>query len=82
MNNKKRAKIDKSYLDRKNLKVRVNCYIDGDIVQKLKEEALSQGAKYQTLLNDKLRQIVIGDRVDPNELLRRIEELEKRLGSL
>ena len=42
-------------LNNKNMKVRVNCWIDGEIVLALRKKAKMQKTKYQTLLNEALR---------------------------
>ena len=57
----------------KNIKVRINTYIDMDIIDALKKEAKINGEKYQTLLNQKLREIVLDDKITS------IKDIEKRL---
>jgi uncharacterized protein (DUF4415 family) len=48
-----------------NVKLKVTAYLDLDIVQELKKEALKTGSKYQTLMNQKLRDTIFGKTIDP-----------------
>ena len=78
--------IDETYLDPKEQKLKVTLYLDGDIYDKAKSEAKKQGKKYQRLINEVLREVLInnatvqkleGYRVI-SELLERVEKLEKQ----
>ena len=55
-------------------KIRVTTYLDEDVLQALKETAQGTGVKYQTLLNQILRQSLIGE---ARGILERLEKLEK-----
>jgi uncharacterized protein (DUF4415 family) len=61
--------------DSNKIKIRVTTFIDLDIIEKLKQEAKSTGKKYQTLLNEKLRQYVLEDETIQTTLT----NLDKRL---
>lgn len=52
--------LDESYLERQNQKLRITAWIDGDIYDELKRRAKEgEGSgKYQTLMNDLLREIL------------------------
>jgi uncharacterized protein (DUF4415 family) len=72
--------IAEGELSLSNAKVRVNAWIDGDVIEKLRSDAKKKGIGYQTLLNQVLRKAVLGE-VDPiEELTKRIEELERKVG--
>lgn len=55
-------------------KIRVTTYLDEDLLEALKETATASGTKYQTLLNQMLRQSLMGD---SSTLIDRIAKLEK-----
>lgn len=55
-------------------KVRVTTFLDEDVLAALKDTAEGSGTRYQTLLNQLLRQALIGDQ---RTILERIERLEK-----
>ncbi len=65
-----------------NVKLKVTAYLDLDIIQALKAEAKRNGTKYQTLMNQKLRDLVIGSHNAPvtrNEVRQIVrEELAKK----
>ena len=50
--------------DAKNIKERVNCFIDHDVVNWLRQEATKMGIGYQTLLNMKLKEAKEGSAED------------------
>jgi len=81
----KKDKLDDSYLLPENAKVRVNMFVDGDVLKVVREEALKQKTKYQTLINQTLRQVFCGKdsplkiREKVDELTKRIEHLEEEL---
>ncbi len=58
-----------------NIKVRVNIYIDLDIIKALKQDAHQKKIGYQTLLNQKLREVVLGQ----ENLENRVVRIEKHL---
>ena len=55
-------------------KVRVTTYLDDDVLEALRKTARKSGTKYQTLLNQLLRQSLISD---SKTILERLERLEK-----
>ena len=55
-------------------KVRVTTFLDSDVLEALRKTARSSGTKYQTLLNQLLREALIGD---SKTILERLERLEK-----
>lgn len=74
----KKDKISENEFDSKNVKIRITTFIDLDILEKLKEEASLSGKKYQTLLNDKLRQVLFDEEAIHSTLV----DLDKRLKSV
>lgn len=68
----KKDLLNESDLDPKSHKVRITSFIDGDILVELKERAEQQGTKYQTLLNQLLRQSL----KDSASLAERLKKLE------
>lgn len=58
------------YLNKKNHKIRINAFIDGDIYEELKKRAEAGEGKgrYQTLMNELLRQVVF-DESRPEEII-------------
>lgn len=56
-------------------KVRITTFIDEDLLIKLKKDAKSQGKKYQSLLNEKLREIFM----DEESLETRLKKLEEEV---
>jgi uncharacterized protein (DUF4415 family) len=72
---KKTETITAEDLENKNMKVRVNCWIDGEVILELRKKAKQQKAKYQTLLNAALRQAVLGEEPALEERVKRLESL-------
>ena len=68
----KKDLLKDSDLDPKNHKVRITSFIDGDVLAELKVRAEEQGTKYQTLLNQLLRQAL----QDSDGLAERLKRLE------
>lgn len=60
-NDTKTPEIDESYLDRKEHKVKISAFVDGDIIDALRDRAEKSGGKYQTLMNKILRDALFGD---------------------
>lgn len=58
-----------------NIKIRVNMFMDLDVVEHFRKQAKEKGLGYQTLINQALREHASGHK----SLERRVEELEKRL---
>ena len=56
---KAKANVQKEDFKDRNIKVRVNTYIDLDIIKALKHEAEKKNKGYQTLLNERLREAVL-----------------------
>jgi uncharacterized protein (DUF4415 family) len=69
----KKDLLNDSDLDPKNHKVRITSFIDGDILAELKTRAVQQGTKYQTLLNQLLRQ-ALKDSASMAERVKKLEE--------
>ena len=59
----------------KNVKVRITTFIDKDVLDMLKKEAAISGKKYQTLLNEKLREAVF----EEQSIKYSLEKLDQRL---
>jgi uncharacterized protein (DUF4415 family) len=74
------VEITEAELDLSNAKVRVNTWIDGDIVQELKKRSKKENTKYQTLLNSLLREVVFKKDISMNEILERLNQLESKVG--
>ena len=72
---KKTEAITAEDLDNKNMKIRVNCWIDGEIILELRKKAKQQRTKYQTLLNSILREAVLGQPPALEERVKRLESL-------
>jgi hypothetical protein len=72
--NKRSHEITAEDLDNKNMKVRVNCWVDGEIILELRKRAEDQKTKYQTLLNTTLRDALFGKGSENIE--RRLTKLE------
>ncbi len=63
---------------RKDHKVRITTMIDGDVLDGLKKKAEDEGVKYQTLLNNILRDTLVLNKKDPIKvILARLNKLEK-----
>ena len=78
----KNDKLADNEFDKKNTKVRITTFIDIDLIEKLKEEAALSGKKYQTLLNEKLREILLEEETIKSTLSninQRLTNVEKRL---
>lgn len=57
----------------KNIKVRITTYVDQDVLSALRQTALESGSKYQALLNQILREGLLGEQ---RGLLARVSKLE------
>ena len=66
--------IPQEAFERKNTKIKVNMYLDGDIVEFFKNRAAApNAAPYQTQINAELRKVLDGnspDNIDINRLVR------------
>lgn len=65
-------------------KVRINMFIDGDLLLKIREVAKQHNTKYQTLINQSLRKLFLDDSLtvdvkDFKDLQHRVEILESSL---
>lgn len=65
--------------DLKSSKIRITTYIDEDVLDALKEAALSSGGKYQTFLNQFLRQSLISG---SETIFERLDKLEHEISKL
>jgi len=74
------VEITEEDLDFSKAKIRVNTWIDGDIVQELRERAKRENTKYQTLLNGLLREIVFKESFSMDEIMERLGKLERKVG--
>jgi uncharacterized protein (DUF4415 family) len=68
-------KLSSDEFEKKNVKIRITTFIDLDILVKLKEEAALSGKKYQTLLNEKLREFMI----EEDSIKSKLSDMNKRL---
>lgn len=59
------VELDKEEFDPKNTKIRVTTFIDLDVVLELKKRAKRSRTKYQSLLNQILRDSVFGPKNEP-----------------
>lgn len=59
-------------------KVRVTTYLDKDVLEALKELAAKSGGRYQTVLNQMLRQILVDE---TTSIMDRLQKLEKAVFS-
>ncbi len=59
-------------------KVRITTFLDEDLLIKIKEEAKTQGKKYQSLLNERLREIFMGEESTETRLKKLEEEVFKK----
>jgi uncharacterized protein (DUF4415 family) len=71
------VEIPDEAFESKNIKERVNCFIDHDVVNWLRQEASKLGIGYQTLLNMKLREAKEGSAEDRIRAIVR-EELKNK----
>lgn len=58
----------------KSAKIRITTYLDADVIEALKAAASGSGGRYQTLLNQILRDYLIGDSPTILERLKKLEE--------
>ncbi|MGB0453981.1 MAG: hypothetical protein ACPGJV_09730 [Bacteriovoracaceae bacterium] len=59
-------------------KVRITTFLDEDLLIKIKEEANAQGKKYQSLLNERLREVFMGEEGLETRLKKLEEEVFKK----
>lgn len=59
-----KTKVDISEKDLKSAKVRVTTFLDLEVLRALKAEAEKKGSKYQTLMNQRLRDSLFGRSID------------------
>jgi uncharacterized protein (DUF4415 family) len=72
-------KLDESYLDTKNHKVRITMWLDGDILEVFRDMAKKSGIGYQTLINNQLRRFTTQpDQGSIEERLERLEQIIKK----
>jgi uncharacterized protein (DUF4415 family) len=58
--------IPKNEFDPKKSKVRISLLIEGDVLEAYKKAAKgTQHGEYQTLMKEKLREAILGKRIDP-----------------
>ena len=70
----------------KEVKVRVTTMIDSDVLEELRAMAERNGVGYQTLLNLKLREVILGEEIVNKNIIRlisdKINKLEKKIDNL
>jgi len=71
----KKDLIEPDAFDPKHAKERITIWLDEDVLDSFRERAKIEGAKYQALLNQALREAV-----KKPSLVERVERLEKKLG--
>lgn len=71
----KKNLIEADDFDPKNVKERITIWIDEDVLDGFRKRAKAEGAKYQALVNQALREAV-----RKPSLVERVERLEKKLG--
>lgn len=54
-------------------KIRITTMVDADILDELKAQAKKKNTKYQTLLNDTLRDVLFGERIDDMPISKLLE---------
>jgi uncharacterized protein (DUF4415 family) len=74
----KKDKLSNDEFDKKNTKIRITTFIDIDLLERLKEEAALTGKRYQTLLNEKLREILLEEETIKSTL----SDINKRLSNV
>ena len=72
----------KGELDYNAAKIKVSVFLDGDLLQAIKVDAKATNQKYQSLINQALREVFLREMrpIDPNDyqqLKQRVEILEK-----
>jgi uncharacterized protein (DUF4415 family) len=70
----KKDLISQEDLDPKNAKERLSIWIDESIVDAFRERAKAENTKYQTLMNQALREFI-----EKPSLAQRVERIEKQL---
>ena len=78
----KNDKLSIDEFEKKNTKVRITTFIDIDLLERLKEEATDAGKKYQTLLNEKLRETLFEEatiKSTLSDINKRLTNVEKRI---
>ncbi len=62
----KKDLLEAGELDPKRAKVRISLFIDGDVLMAFKEAAKTTNhGEYQTLMREKLREVIFGKTIDP-----------------
>ncbi|MES2769502.1 MAG: BrnA antitoxin family protein [Bdellovibrionota bacterium] len=87
MKNKKltnrKVELEGDYLESKNAKIKVTTWVDGDIVIELKKRADESKGKYQTLMNEILREYLFNEKSSHKlEIENIVERKLKDLGLL
>jgi uncharacterized protein (DUF4415 family) len=67
----KESRIPKDEFDDKNVKIRISMFVDGDVLDAVKKTAKkSGGIGYQTLINQKLRDVFLSEESVEDRLAR------------
>lgn len=80
---KKLIDIEEGELNLENAKVKISMWVDGKIIAAVREQQIqATGSEkgYQTLLNQKLREIFLQPDPEISEIKRRLTILEKAVG--
>jgi uncharacterized protein (DUF4415 family) len=65
------SRIPEDEFEPKNMKVRISMFIDGDVLESAKETAKHRGdIGYQTLINQKLREVFLNEETVEDRLAR------------
>lgn len=78
----KKDKLSTDEFDKKNTKIRITTFIDIDLLERLKEVAAITGKRYQTLLNEKLREILLEEdtiKTTLSDINKRLSNVENRI---
>ena len=65
--------IEQNEFDSKNAKFRITAFVDLEVIDALRKQAKKQGKGYQTLMNEILREVVLGE----SSYETRLKKLEK-----
>lgn len=71
----KKDKLSEDEFNSKNVKERITIFLDQDVVDEFRKRAKTGGGKYQSLMNEALREFLFGGRI--SEIEKRLDILEK-----
>lgn len=79
----KKDVLSEDEFSREKTKVRITTFLDLDVLTELKKRAASSGWKYQTLLNQMVRESLFKEKSiehDLNRIKRRLSVVERKVG--